>query len=57
MGIGGGPARGADDGTGGGKVGGVSVTGDWRVLSSRLESRACAFRASLWCTEEAISVS
>lgn len=31
--------------------------GDFSEFSSRLESRAWAFRASLWGAEEAISVS
>lgn len=57
-GTGGGAARGAIAvGTGGGPLGGASVVGDTKPTSSTLESRACAFKASLCGTEEAMSVS
>lgn len=49
LGTGGGIALGAEAGIGGGRDGGgASVTGERRdVVSSRLESRACDFSASL----------
>lgn len=58
LGTGGGTALGgAPVGIGGGKLGGASETGDFNEFSSKLESRAWAFRASLCGTEDAISVS
>lgn len=37
----------AEPGIGGGRAGGALDTGGCKVLSSKLESRACAFKASL----------
>lgn len=59
-GTGGGAALGVEAngaGGGGGAFGGASLNGDMRLFSSKLDSRSCADKASLWGASDAISVS